>query len=436
MKKFCGIVLCLAVLWTAAVFAGGQNDGDGGKPIELVYWSHYGQSPQFVQAFADASNAALKKIGYDNVTCRAEVIEYSGYETKYLTAFASGKGPDMFLARASDYALEGGANPIALPFPADLEKTWTDALAGAYKDDGMFGGKRYGFPSEGGSVQMLYINTDYMKEAGLNPETDYPKTVDEFIEAAQKMTKYDGRNAIVRSGYHPRFLGGGEGVSGKFIPLIHQFGGRVLSEDLKTAKGYINGPGSAAAFQFYQDLVTKYRVVNLEFGAPETAFQSGQTAMIFREGWFAQDIIDKAPNINFIVVPYISGTKNLASHGGGAPWSNMINAKSKHVDICVALFKELAKPEYDIMLHEPAGYPPVLGATMTMDNPYFGKLPYAEAMIGSLSKAPAPIYDVSPKYSSVAYMVGDSVAAVVNGANVKTELDKLADKMQVVLDQN
>ena len=113
----------------------------------------------------------------------------------------------------------------------------------------------------------------------------------------------------------------------------------------------------------------------------------------------------------------------------------MINSRSKHADICAALFKELAKPEYDVMLHEPAGYPPVLAATMTLDNAYFGKMPYAQAVIDSLSKDPAPIYDISSRWSSVAYMIGDSFAAVLGGADVSAELDKLAQKMQVVLNQ-
>jgi len=436
MKKvFVSLLVSLAV-FVPAIFANGNKEtAKSNEPIELIYWSHYGQSPKFVQAFADASNVALKKLGYTNVTCRAEVIEYSGYETKYLTAFTSGKGPDMFLARPSDWAVNGGLHPVALVLPKDVAQEWDNAIAPFFRNGGMFKDERYGFPAEGGSIQMMYINTDYMKEAGLDPDKDYPKTVDEFIAVAKKLTKYDSSGKIIRSGYQPRYVGGGEGVAGKFISVLHQFGGRVLSPDLTKAEGYVNGPDSVAAFQFYQDLVKKYKVSNLEFGAPEKSFQSGQAAMIFREGWFAQDCIDKAPKIHFMVAPFISGKKNISPTSGGSPWVNMINSRSKHTDICIKLFKELAKPEYDILLHEPAGYPPVLTATMKMDNPYFGKMPYAKAMMDSSNKEPAPIYDISPRYSSVSFMVGDSLAAILNGADVKIECDKLAQKMQVVLDQ-
>jgi multiple sugar transport system substrate-binding protein len=438
MKRLITISLFLSVLAGVCVFAGGgQQSTKSDAPVELVYWSNYGQSPAFVQAFGDSANMAFKKLGYNNVTCRAEIIEYASYETKYLTAFASGTGPDMFLASVPDFAMEGGVNPVAIPFPTDLEKLWTDALAVLLKNSGMFQGKRYGFPAEGeGLYQFLYINTDHFKEAGLDPARDYPKNVDEFITVAKKLTKYDAAGKIIRSGYQPRFLGVNTGVAGKFISIIHQFDGRVLSEDLKYAKGYINGPQSIAAFQFYQDLVTKHKVSNLEFGAPETSFQSGQTSMIFREGYFAQDTVDKAPNIKFAVLPYISGVKNaIPTQGGESGWTNMINAKSKHVDLCFELFKEFVKPEYDVALHEPGKYTPVLAATMNMQNPYFGKLLFAQAIIDSMSKGPAPSYDTIAKWGNLSPLLGDSVAAVLNGANVKTELDDLAEKMQVILDQ-
>jgi ABC-type glycerol-3-phosphate transport system substrate-binding protein len=428
----------LLVLTVTAVHAGGGGQQKQGAkptgPVKLVYWSHYGQSPAFVQAFEDSANAAFKKLGYNNVTCEAVVIEYSGWQTKYLAAFASGNGPDMFLANPADYALEGGTNPIAMPFPADLTKIWDEALPELYVEGGYFNGKRYGFLAEGGSLQMLYINADHFKEIGLDAAKDYPKNVNEFLAVAQKLTKYDANGKIIRSGYHPRFLGGGDAVAGKFYPLFHQFGARVLSDDLSKAKGYINSPASIEAFQFYQDLVTKYKVCNLEFGAPETAFQSGQTSMIFREGWFAQDTIDKAPNINFIVVPYISGKQNIIPGSGGV-WQNMINSKSKYTDLVVELFKEFAKPEYDVSLHEPAGYPPVLKATMSMDNPYFGKMPIARAVMESIKKDLAPEYAKFAQWTTVSGMVGDSVAAILNGNNVTAELNALADKMQVILDE-
>lgn len=441
MKKGVKIIFLMVVMLMSlsTLFANGTKEpakADDSKPIELVYWSHYGQSPAFVQAFADSVNLAAKNLGYDNVTCKAEVIEYSGYEAKYITGFTSGNGPDFFLGRPSDWAIEGGKNPIAVAFDDSTAKAWNDSLASAFYADGFFNGKRYGVPAEGGSIQMLYINTDAMKEAGLDPEKDIPKTFDEFKELAIKLTKRDANGNIIRSGFQPRYLGGGDGVSGKYIPYFHNFGARCLSEDLKKADGYINSDRAVEALTWFKALVQE--TSRLDFGAPESAFQSGQAAIINREGWFAQDTIDKAPNINFICVPFPAGPygDDFAPTAGAGIWCNMISAKSKHLELCQEIMAELSKPEYDITLHEPAAYPPVCKATMTMDNEYFGKQAYASAVLVATSKPAGPNYSDTAAWGSCASMFGDTFAKIIGSdADIKSELNALALRMDQVLNQ-
>lgn len=437
MKKFL-IVLLTLVLCSSLVFAQGgaeKNTKTISKddPVELVYWSHYGQSPAFVQAFGDSVELAAKNLGYTNVTCRAEVIEYSGYETKYLTGFASDHGPDFFLGYAEDWALEGGNNPIAMPFNDKAEKAWNDSLAACFYNDGIVGGKRYGFAAEGGSLMLMYINTDAMLEAGLDPEKDIPTTLDELYEVAVKLTKRDANGKIVRSGFQPRYMGGGN-VWGKFVPYFHNFGARALSEDLTKASGYLNSDTGIKAVTWYAKLIKD--TANLEFSAPETAFQSGQAAIITREGWFAQDTIDKAPNINFKCVAFPVGEYNLAPTQGGSAWVNMISSKTKYPELCQEIMAELAKSEYDVTLHEPAAYPPVCKTTMTLDNPYFGSLPYAEAFLNVMDRKAAPAYGSNPSYGSVANIFGETLASIMNGSDIKASLDSAAKQADQILTQN
>ena len=434
-------LLCVAVvlvLVAGVVLAGGQQEAEStkeaakaGEEIELTYWSHYGQSPDFVQAFAVTANELLPELGYPNVKVKAEVIEYQGFEVKYLSAFASGKGPDMFCGMAPVWA---GKHEVAAALPEDVAAEWDGKLANYLKEWGTWGGQRYGFAAEG-IIQFLYINVDHFKEAGLDPD-DPPQTVEEFIAAAQKLTKRDANGNIIQAGYAPRHVGHGFGVADKFMPILHIFGGRMLNEDLDQADGYINSPDSVAAFQFYQDLVEEYEVVNLDFGKPEPTFQRGQTSMIFREGWFGADTKINAPDINFKVYPYISGKKNYAP-GNLLPWANMINKNSKYKDICFDLFKAMASVEADVMLHDPAypgpaGYPPILNETYTMDNEYFAGLSYAEALKASLKKPVGPAY-FFPQIQDVAYIVGEEMVSCLHGTPAQEAADRAAERIDEVL---
>ncbi|MDR1904572.1 MAG: extracellular solute-binding protein, partial [Treponema sp.] len=401
---------------------------------KLVFWHHQLQAVNNFNELAKISTEIFAKLGYPNVSMVSEQIEYQGYLAKYVSAFSSGTGPDMFMAMSQDFALEGGANPVALPLPADVTKIWQDALGNIYKDDGTFNGKYYGFVVAGDTSMFLYINTDHFREAGLDPDKDYPKTLEEFRAVAKKLTKYDASGKVIRAGFQPRFGGGSFNVAAKYMPIIHNFGGRVLSPDLKKAEGFMNGPETTRAFQFLHDLVFVDKVTNVELGLPDVAFQQGLCSMTFREPFYANQVATQSPNIKFKIYPYVAGTKDLVTLGGGS-WHMMINSKSKHVDLLLKLFKELANPEYDVRMHEPDKTPPVLKSTISMNNPYFKSLPYAEALIGTVDRAVGPIYYTIPEWNTLSEIIGDGVTKVIEGGDVKATLDDTAKKMQTILDE-
>ncbi len=400
------------------------------EPIEFIYWSVFGQSPPFVTAFGEVGTKFLRANGFPNATVKAEIASFEGYEQKYLSAFASGKGPDIFVGMAPAWGMDGGLNPVAVLLPQDLAKLYDSKLAPFLASWGTYKGKRYGFAVEG-LMQMLYINTDHFKEAGLDPNKA-PRTSEEFVEAAQKLTKRDASGKIIRSGYHPRYLGQGLGVADKFLPIVHIFGGRMLSEDMKKADGYINSPNSIAAFQFYYDLVYKYKVVNLDFGMPERAFEQGLTSMVFREGYLAGDILEKAPNIHFKVFPYIVATKDYAP-SNLLTWANMVSKNCKHQDIAFELFRLLACVEADVGLHKPALYEPVLtDSYKPPTNEYLRSLPYGQALMESLKKKIGPEY-IHPKLDAIAYVVGEELTACVKGTAPKVAADRAAKRIEEAL---
>ena len=430
MRKLYSLSLIFLLL-CVGMFASGVQDKTPEGPVTLVFWSNYDQSPDFVQAFAETANTLLPRIGLANVKCRAEAIPYDSFIEKFVSAFTAGQGPDMFDANNAEvWAEDGGKYKQAVAWPNDISKAWESRLAPMYVQWGTFKGKRYGFPTEG-NIQMLYINTDYFKQAGLDINT--PNTLDEFLSSAQKLTVTDSNGKITRSGYAPRYSGQGLGVADKFLSIVHIFGGRMLNEGLNKAEGYINGPDSVAAFQFYYDLVYKHKVVNLEFGKPEEAFQQGLTAMAFREGWLAFDIQQKAPNIKFKVLPYISHKKNFAP-SSTLPGAIMISKDSKYKDICFKLVKAWAEagPEADVMFHKSAGYPPVLKATYSMSNEWFASLPFAEALQKTLDKKLGPEY-FFPGLNDISYMLGEEIVSCLRGTPPQEAANKAAKRIDEVL---
>jgi multiple sugar transport system substrate-binding protein len=108
------------------------------------------------------------------------------------------------------------------------------------KDVSSWKGKLYRLPW-GNDTEIWFYRTDWFKEAGLEP----PKTWDELLAAAQKLTKGTERYGIALSGHK-----GGE-LGNEIQHWVNQAGGAINNLD---------NAGSKQALQFYKDLFTKYKV--------------------------------------------------------------------------------------------------------------------------------------------------------------------------------
>jgi ABC-type glycerol-3-phosphate transport system substrate-binding protein len=104
----------------------------------------------------------------------------------------------------------------------------------------------------------LLYRKDWFEEEGLS----VPETWDEFVAAAQKLTKdTDGDGNADRWGF--AMVGSKNGSGGsRFIPIMRTFGAAEL---VKNENGewvtQFDTPEAAQAFQLYGDLVNKYEVV-------------------------------------------------------------------------------------------------------------------------------------------------------------------------------
>jgi ABC-type glycerol-3-phosphate transport system substrate-binding protein len=136
---------------------------------------------------------------------------------------------------------------------------------------------------------LLWVNTKVIEDAGLNPNT-LPANGAEFIDWALKVTTdvngkhptddgFDPDNVQVYATYWtwPRFT----------VPTtLWQFGGAVVSEDLKTAT--LDSAESMAAIQYLHDLMYKHNVMNrYQPGTPYGGepYENNQIALWWEGTW-------------------------------------------------------------------------------------------------------------------------------------------------------
>ncbi len=242
MKK--AIIALLVVLTLLVpVFAQGTTEkAEDNSPIVLEFWTHEDAARQeledrYIKEFCEL---------HPNVT--VNVTRQSAEKLRELvqTAFASGEGPSFFnLPIENEYQyIEAGR--VA---PADYEtlgfKDAKDLLA-SYEDgmiDGVYyEGDIYGLPLEL-TNWSIFMNKKVFRDAGLDPETDYPKTWEDMVEVSKKIVIRDG-DILIRRGFDFRY----SYELTYFVPMVEQLGG-----SLSETEGCVNKDAWVKALAFMKN---------------------------------------------------------------------------------------------------------------------------------------------------------------------------------------
>lgn len=226
MKKFLLIMLTALLITPSFIFASGQKEEE---QITIEFWTHEDANRQaledrYIAEFEESHPNVTVNVTRQSSTKMIELVQ---------TAFAAGEGPTMFNLSINDEYPFMAAGRIA---PVDYEAAgYKDAqdLINAYApnmlDPVTVDGEVYGLPLEL-TNWSLFINKKVFREAGLDPEKDYPKTWEDVVAVSQKLVKRNG-DILERRGFdfrYPYYLE-------SMVPMVEQLGGSLFSADGKEA---------------------------------------------------------------------------------------------------------------------------------------------------------------------------------------------------------
>lgn len=241
--------------------------------IEITFWKHsHPPADELTTALIAEYEAANP-----NVKINMEIIPSSDYINKVLTAAAGDQLPDMFDINDANHAILTSRGILA-PVDAAAFGFADDAgFLGAYVPGSLDpfkgeDGKVYGVPFEYNSWVMV-INDKIFREAGLDPETDYPKTWAEVGEIGAKLAIVKDGN-FERQGFAWNLLTAGWTML-LYSPLVYQLGGSILSDDDKGDTCTLNSTEGVTALEMMQKMYTEYKT-----GAPGINLSTAQNAMV------------------------------------------------------------------------------------------------------------------------------------------------------------
>ena len=216
----------------------------------------------------------------NNVNVNVEVIAYEKLYPMWTAAIEAGTLPDISYFQYQEAGQYYAQNLLLdlTDLCGQIQATNGDFIQSLIKP-ATFGGKVYAIPQKFYSVALHY-RKDLFAAAGI---TEPPKTWDEFREVAKKLT--DVNAGIYGAGI-------GLGATNSDASWLNQImlwglGGSIVAADSQTITA--NSPETVAAFSYIADIfksdgTTPPSAVNWDDAANNTAYLSGQAAMVFNAG--------------------------------------------------------------------------------------------------------------------------------------------------------
>jgi multiple sugar transport system permease protein len=291
----------LLFLFPFLLFCCSSNGADSEKPkrpIKLVVWGMV-QSEE-----SKGLDAVVKEFEKRHGWIKVELLSMGAggmNPQKLMTSIAGGVPPDVIhqdrftigdwasrdaFMPLDDFIKRDGINPSDF-YPA----CWNEAV---YK------GKVYAIPY-GTDDRALYWNKKLFREVGLDPERP-PRTWDELVEYAERLTEYNPDGSFKRIGFIPNF-----GNSWLYL-YGWQNGGEFMSPDGRRCT--LNDPRIVGALEWMVSVYDKFKGVDA-INAFSSTFQTneldpfltGKVAMKIDGNWVLSTIARYATNLDFGVAP-------------------------------------------------------------------------------------------------------------------------------------
>jgi multiple sugar transport system substrate-binding protein len=275
--------------------------------------------------------------------------------------------------------------------------------------------------------QALIYRGDWFKKEGLKA----PETWDDFLAAAQKMTKdTNGDGKVDQWGFG---LIGTRNTSGgsRFMPVLRSFGAEEVHKD---ASGKwitdLDSQKAKDALQFYTDLNNKFGVVPpgvTETGFPEAAslMATGKVAMMISGPNAIGTILSQNPDLKgkLYSVPIPQKEKHTATFG---LLGYSVSAQSKNKEAVADYLKFIVSKENALKLNELTGYLPTkmdVGQSQQLSTPE--KAGFVKALEYAYS---TPTFSSYSQFYDIVAEAYQSLLATNSNMNVDMVAKKAADR--------
>lgn len=408
MTKYVAAGLGAVLAFTGMAGCGNSNGVQKTKDgrVKIVMWHGFSEKDgKTLEKIVKEFNASQKKYEID-----AQLQPWSTIGETMITKVASGNGPDVVTTGADNgqgWSIDGTFQCIQDFYDNKANGTDKFYKTATSQSEFTIDGKKQqcAIPMAIGPTVVWY-NTDMWKAAGLT-EADYPKTWDQLLEVAKKLTKADGSQygfAMPDAGWGAYYKGNGTGV---------------YSADGKAT--FDSAENKAFLEKMRAFFKAGYAKAGLDDTKAREAFESGKAAMVVSGPWEDAAATDKGIKHDFFPVPTGEGTYTFpdGSHGSNTGstglyfWmTSQVKDKEKKAGL-YDFFKYWGSHDAQVEWSLGSAYPPN-NTTVTEDD--LSSRPMVARMIGTQKNAFIALQGLKGGFGDIAATI-DGVTSTATRTN-------------------
>ena len=398
------VTLALAACGGGDNSSGGSGGGSDGGVTNLVAWHGYteadGKVLDKIVANFNASQPACQVKG--------EAIAWDSITEKLVTSLGAGNGPNLVVQgpdTARGYITQGAFQPTSDFYSDPAKYPNAAAMYPNFVDTVTWDGEKAGIPM-GTAAFAVYYNKKLWADAGLT-EKDYPKTMDEFLALAKKLTKGNVYG-----------MAAPDKDAGFLSNLLHSEGGDYITD----GKVAIDSPTNVATLQKWQKAITEDKISPTGMDATKAMqlFASGRAAMILNGPWEITNAQAGKVDVDVFQWPadWVEGVLNYW-------WSTSMNQTDAQKE-CVLKFGDFWNSKEQQTIWTESYYPPNRADIPAADQKY----PIIGTLAGFSDKAHYYASGITQNYNDINAEAIGLMQQVTKGGDVPTLTANAQKKIQ------
>jgi len=396
------------------------------EPTVVTVWFHSGKGEEreVLDAQVKAFNEANPDIQIDAVR-----LPEGSYNDQVNAAALAGDLPcllDFDGPFLYNYAWSGYLQPIDKYVSDDLRDDFLPSII----NQGTYGGHLYSLGTFDSGL-AIWGNKAYLEKAGVRIPTSIedPWDKDEFLDALAKLQALDEVQYAIDMKMN---YGQGEWYTYGFSPIIQSFGGDLIDrDDYQSADGVLNGPESVEGMTFFQNLF-KNGYSNPSPAGDGDFYLKKITGLSWVGHWMWQPHHENlGDDLVLIPMPKL-GEKAVTGMGS---WNWGLTSSCENPDEAWKFLEYLISPDEILHMTNANGAVPARKSAIAKSELY-GKDGPLNIFVQQLENGVAVPRPVTPAYPVITQSFAEAVQNIVNGADVKSELDKAVKTIDQDIEDN